>query len=130
MINLRIEDKKHRFWLEYSLDKSNGILSFYLQNIFVDDAFRDNGLAKRMIYTVWRIIEIHKINYYIVKVISPIIESIITKYYKYNKITNYTYLITGILDPGYAESILSIFLPIFNSIEQYKKKNDTPHVPE
>lgn len=126
MINLRIEDKKNRFWLEYSLDKTNEILSFYLQNIFVDDAFRDKGFAKKIIYTIWRITDIHKINYYIVKVISPIIESIITKYYKYTKITNYTYLITGILDPGYSETILSIFLPIYNSIEEFKKKNDAP----
>jgi len=124
MINLRIEDKKHRFWLEYSLDKSNGILSFYLQNIFVDDAFRDKGFAKRMIYTLWRIALIHKINYYIVKVISPIIESVITKYYSYTKITKYTYLITGLLDPLYSEGLLSIFLPIFNSIEEYKKKQE------
>lgn len=125
MINLRIEDKKNRFWLEYSLDKTNEILSFYLQNIFVDDAFRDKGFAKKMIYTIWRITDIHKIKYYIVKVISPIIESIIIKYYKYNKITNYTFIITGILDPDYTESILSIFLPIYNSIEEFKK-NDAP----
>ena len=116
MINLKIEDQKNRFWLEYSIDKTDGIFSFYLQNIFVNDAFRDQGFAKRMIYTIWRIIEIRKINYYIVKVISPIIESIITKYYKYNKITHYTYLITGLQNPDYSERVLSIYIPIFNSM--------------
>jgi len=122
MMNFKIDDKKNRFWLEYSFDNTNDIFSFYLENIFVHDEFRDSGYAKRMIYTIWRIIEIHKINYYIVKVISPIIESIIVSHYKYDKITNYTYLITGIKDPNYSESILSIFLPIYNSIDQAKKK--------
>jgi len=125
MLNFKIEDKKSRFILEYCIDNTDNLISIYLENVLVYDEFRDKGFAKRIIYTLWRIAEIQKINYFIVKVISPIIQNIITSYYKYDIITKYTYKIIGISDPDYTESLLAIFLPIYNSIEQAKIKDSS-----
>lgn len=118
MLNFKIDDKKNRFYIEYSIDNTDGLISVYLENVLVYDEFRDRGFAKRILYTLWRISEIHKINYFIVRVISPIIQSIISNYYKYEIITKYTYKILGILDPDYGESLLAIFLPVYRSVEQ------------
>ena len=46
----------------------------------------------------------------------------LANYYKYDVITKFTYKILDILDPDYSESLLAIFLPIYNSIEQSKMK--------
>jgi len=118
MIHIKLNDDKNRFILEYFIDTTDNVISIYLENITVFDAFRDQGFAKRIIYTLWRISEIKKINYFIVKVISPIIETIITKYYKYQIITKFTYKIAGIADPDYSESLLAIFLPIYKTKEE------------
>lgn len=118
MLNFKIDDTKNRFYIEYSIDNTDGLISVYLENILVYDEFRDRGFAKKILYTLWRISEIHKINYFIVRVISPIIQSIISNYYKYEIITKYTYKILGILDPDYSESLLAIFLPVYKSVEQ------------
>ena len=122
MMNFKIEDKKNRFLIEYCIDNTDNSISIFLENVLVYDEFRDKGFAKRIIYTLWRISEIQKINYFIVKVISPIIQNIIINYYKYDVITKFTYKILDILDPDYSESLLAIFLPIYNSIEQSKMK--------
>lgn len=124
-MNFKIEDKKNRYILEYCIDNTDNFISVYLENVLVFDQFRDKGFAKRIIYTLWRISEIQKINYFIVKVISPIIENIIKTYYKYDIITKYTYKILGIIDPDYTESLLAIFLPIYNSIEQAKIRDSS-----
>jgi hypothetical protein len=125
MMNFKLDDKKNRFRLEYSLDNTDGLVSVYLENVIVFDEFRDKGFAKRIIYTLWRISEIHKINYFIVKVISPIIQTIITNYYKYEVITKFTYKILGIIDSDYSESLLAIFLPIYRSIEQARLRENS-----
>ena len=126
MIHIKLNDDKNRFTLEYFIDTTDNIISIYLENIMVFDAFRDKGFAKRIIYTLWRISEIKKINYFIVKVISPIIETIITKYYKYQIITKFTYKILGISDPDYSESLLAIFLPIYKTIEDCITDGEDP----
>ena len=108
-------DTLDKFEVSYSIDPVSK--SLMLDNIKVSPEFRNNGIGKRIIYTFFSICNLYKLNYFIIKVISPIIETIIHNYYKYEKIRVCDYKINGLSDIDYSESILPIFLQINQDIQ-------------
>ena len=106
-----IETKK-RFQVLYQIKNGGAI---YLRNIIVDEKWRDQGLAKRIIFTFWRVSETLHVPLYVVNVISPVIEAILKKYYIIAYLPNNTFKILGIEDPDYSESILKMFLDIYRT---------------
>ncbi len=111
-------DTLDKFEVSYSIDPVSK--SLMLDNIIVNQEYRNNGIGKKIIYTFFSICNLYKLNYFIIKVISPIIETIIHNYYLYEKIKMNDYKIHGLSDIDYSESILPIFLQINQDI-QYNK---------
>ena len=109
------KDTLDKFEVSYSIDPATK--SLMLDNIKVCQEFRNNGIGKKIIYTFFSICNLYKLNYFIIKVISPIIETIIHNYYKYEKIRINDYKINGLSDIDYSESILPIFLQINQDIQ-------------
>lgn len=107
-------DRKNRFKINIAYNPYENIL--YLKNISVEERFRDNGFAKRIIYTLWRVAKSLKVGYIIVNIISPIIEMIVKKYYIYTELdcsVGLSLKIYDIFDNDYRESILPLFLDIY-----------------
>ena len=120
--DFNLTDNKKRYSLLLSYSKTEGL---YLKNIVVREHYRDRGFAKCIIYTLWRCAKCLRIDYIIVNIISPIIESIIKRYYVWEEISidNHNGLclkIKDILDGDYSESILPIFLDVYWNITNYK----------
>ena len=108
-------DTLDKFEVSYSIDPVTK--SLMLDNIIVNQEYRNNGIGKKIIYTFFSICNLYKLDYFIIKVISPIIETFIHNYYTYEKIKVNDYKINGLSDIDYSESILPIFLQINQDIQ-------------
>jgi len=109
-----LTDTLDKFEISYSIDPISK--SIMLDNIIVNQDFRNKGIGKKIIYTFFSICNLYKLKYFIIKVISPIIETIIHNYYVYEKIKMNHYKINGLSDIDYSESLLPIFLQINQDI--------------
>lgn len=120
MIDYEVVDKKGRFVVSLSVS-NDGVL--YLKNIQVETRYRDRGLAKRIIYSLWVISKFLDYNYMIVNIISPIIENIVKKYYVYEILETrsdiLTIKISGVKQAHYREGILVVFftLKLWNGLQ-------------
>ena len=116
--DFELTDNKKRYSIVMSYSKPTGL---FLKNIIVQERYRDRGLAKRIIYSLWRCAKCLGIDYIIINIISPIIESIVRRYYLCEEVSiagqqGLCLKIKDIFDGDYSESILAIFFDVYAEI--------------